>query len=770
MFESLRGYLGVTLGIVVALAIACTCETSDRARPAVVAGPAWANDPAIEARVEALLARMTLREKLGQLNQLSNGHATGPETGGRNFEQLVAAGEVGSFLNVVGATKTNALQHIAMEKSRLKIPLLFGLDVIHGYRTTFPVPLALASTWDPDVVEHASAVAARESAAEGVRWTFSPMIDIARDPRWGRIMEGAGEDPYLGSVIARAYVRGYQGKKLSDPRSIAACLKHYVGYGAAEAGRDYNTTYIPERLLREHYLAPFHAAVDEGAVTLMSAFNSLNDVPATSNPLTLKQILRDEWGFRGFVVSDWGAIKETIEHGIANDGATAARKSITAGVDMDMESALYINELEGLVEAGKVPVSVVDESVRRILRVKLALGLFERPYTDEAPAPTELAPADVAVAKQAALESFVLLKNTGVLPIAPDVHRIALIGPLADDADNMSGAWTGPTSPKLVTTLKASLEAYASAHGVEVAYARGTDIVGGDDAGIDAAVAAAKGADVVLLAVGESGDMDGEAASRSRLDLPGEQGKLLEAVAKAGKPVVLIVFSGRPLALTPYVDHAGAVVEAWFPGVQAGPALVDVLTGAASFSGRLTATFPRSVGQVPIYYNALNTGRPAKAIDLSRPATGDAKYVSRYLDELNAPLFPFGYGLSYTRFQYGKVTLGATTASAKAIEAGGSITVRATVTNVGSRPGIEVTQLYIRRRGTSVALPVRELKGYRRLSLQPGESREVELSLGPTELAFWNADMKRVVEPSAVSVWIAPDASAGAPAELTLTE
>ena len=752
------------LGIVVTLAITIACKSSEHepARPPV-SGPAWANDPAAEARVESLLAQMTLREKIGQLNQLSNGHATGPETGGRNFEELVAAGAVGSFLNVVGATKTNALQRIAMEKSRLKIPLLFGLDVIHGYRTTFPVPLALASTWDPGIVERASAIAARETAADGVRWTFSPMIDIARDPRWGRIMEGAGEDPYLGSVMARAYVRGYQGAKLSDPTSIAACLKHYVGYGAAEAGRDYNTTYIPERLLRELYLPPFRAAIDEGAVTVMSAFNSLNDIPATSNPFTLKQVLRDEWHFRGVVVSDWGAIRETIEHGIANDGATAARKSILAGVDMDMESALYVTELEGLVASGKVPVSAIDESVRRILQIKLALGLFERPYVEDKPAPTELVPADVAVAKQAAVESFVLLKNTGVLPIA--VRRIALVGPLADDAANMSGAWTGPTDPKLVTTLKTSLNAYATAHQLELAYARGTDISDGNDAGIEDAVAVAKRSDLVLLAVGESGDMDGEAASRSRLDLPGVQGKLLEAVAATGKPVVVIVFSGRPLALTPYIGHAAAVVEAWFPGIQAGPALVDVLTGAANFSGRLTVTFPRSLGQVPIYYNALNTGRPPKAADPNQ------KYVSRYLDELNTPLFPFGYGLSYARFEYSKVTLDAATASAKAIEAGTrSITVRATVTNVGDRPGVEVAQLYIRRRGTSVSLPVRELKGYSRIALGPGESRQVAMTLGRDELAFWSDTMKHVVEPSAVSVWIAPDASAGLPAELAITE
>jgi len=770
---------------IIALSVSCSkpAEKHDSKAPATSAVPAsqkttWSNDPAIERRANELLAKMTLEEKIGQLNQYSHGHATGPETGNKPVEDMIAAGQVGSILNLAGADKINRLQRIAVERSRLKIPLLFGLDVIHGYRTTFPIPLALAASWNPDLVKRTAEVAAREAAAGGVRWTFSPMVDIANDARWGRIIEGSGEDPYLGSVMAKAYVDGYQGNRLSDPTSIAACAKHYVGYGAAEAGRDYNTTYIPERRLRAIYLPPFKAAVDAGVATLMSAFSAMNDVPTSANPYTMN-ILKREWGFKGFVVSDWTSIAELIEHGIANDGATAARKALLAGVDMDMESSLYLGELPALVKAGKVPVAVIDDAVRRILRVKLALGLFERPYTDDKPPAAAIDRASIQVAKQAALESFVLLENKAtngipILPIGNKVRRIALIGPLADDADNLQGAWAGwggQASAKDVTTLRVALDGYAKEHKLEVVYERGTEIIGGSDAGIAKAVAAAKKADLVLLAVGESGgDMTGEATSRTRLDLPGHQASLVSAIAAAGKPTVLLVFSGRPLALTPYVDGVAAVIQAWHPGIQAGPALVDALTGTANFSGRLPVTLPRSVGQVPIYYNHLNTGRPAKNTDLTKPGTGDAKYKSRYIDEQNAPLYPFGYGLSYSQFTYSPVTLSASSLSAKALDRNGTgITVRATVKNVGTRDAVEVAQLYVRLRGTSVSLPVRELKGYQRLALAAGESREVGFSIGREQLAFWNIDLKYVVEPSAVSIWIAPDAQAGVPAELTVT-
>ncbi len=737
------------------------------------------SDPAIEARVSSLLQQMTLEEKLGQLNQFSAGRPTGPGTGRSEYKQMIAAGQIGSLLNLTGAKETNELQRIAMTRSRLKIPLLFGLDVIHGYRTIFPVPLGLASTWNTDLVEKAAAAAAREASAEGVRWTFSPMVDIARDARWGRIVEGAGEDPFLGSVIAAAYVRGYQGTRLDNPFSIAACAKHYVGYGAAEGGRDYNTTEIPERLLREVHLPPFRAAVDAGAATLMSAFNAVNGVPASANSFTLDQILRREWGFRGFVVSDWTSVKEVIEHGIANDGATAARKAILAGVDMDMEGGLYLNELAAQVKSGKVPIKVVDEAVRRILRVKFALGLFERPYVDESAQRKGLDPAHVELARTAAEESFVLLKNDArsgqpaPLPLGAGVRTIALIGPLADSAGDMLGAWAGKGDPKDAITLRAALEDFAPKRNMQLLYAKGTEIVGGSDAGIAPAVDAARRADVVLLALGENaGEMTAEAASRAFITLPGLQEKLVDAVVATGKPVVLVVFSGRPLALTSVVDRVGAIVQAWHPGIQTGPALVRVLRGEANFSGRLTVSMPRSVGQQPLYYNHLNTGRPAGKVDLTRPhKSGEEKYVSRYIDEQNAPLFPFGYGLSYTRFEYSPITLSTQSLSARSLNSG-SQTLRVTVEvkNVGSRDGVEVAQLYIRQRGTSVARPVRELKGFQRIALRAGESKRVEFTLGKKELAFWNIDMKEIVEPAVVTVWVGPDSQSGSHAEFTIKE
>jgi beta-glucosidase len=735
------------------------------------------NDAAIEARVSALLQQMTLEEKLGQLNQFSAGAPTGPGTGRSEYGQMIAAGQIGSFLNVTGAKETNVLQRIAVTRSRLKIPLLFGLDVIHGYRTIFPVPLGLASTWNPDLVEKTAAAAGREASAEGVRWTFSPMVDIARDARWGRIVEGAGEDPFLGALMAAAYVRGYQGARLDHPTSIAACAKHYVGYGAAEAGRDYNTTEIPERLLREVYLPPFRAAVDAGAVTLMSAFNAVNGVPASANQFTLDQVLRREWGFRGFVVSDWTSVKEVIEHGIANDGATAARKAILAGVDMDMEGGLYLNELAAEVKSSKVPVQVVDEAVRRILRVKFALGLFERPYVDEANARKTIDPAHVELARAAAEESLVLLKNDArlgqpVLPLDAGVRTIALVGPMADNAGDMLGAWAGKGDAKDAVTLRAALTQYVAKRNLRLLYERGTDVMGGTDAGIVAAAEAARSADVILLALGESaGDMTAEAASRAFLNLPGLQEKLLEAVAATGKPVVLIVF-GRPLALASVSDKVQAIVQAWHPGVQAGPALVRVLTGEANFTGRLTVSMARSGGQMPLYYNHLNTGRPAGTADLTRPPwAGGQKFVSRYIDEQNAPLFPFGYGLSYSRFEYSPITLSTQSLSTRTLNSG-SQTLRVTVEvkNVGGRDGVEVAQLYIRQRGTSVARPVRELKGFQRIALRAGESKRVEFTLGKKELSFWNIDMKKVVEPAVVTVWVGHDSQSGNHAEFTIRE
>jgi beta-glucosidase len=627
----------------------------------------------LDRRVNELLQRMTLEEKIGQLVQCSSGAGTGPGTPCGDHVQRTAKGQIGSFLNVTGATDTNTLQRAAVEQSRLKIPLLFGLDVIHGYHTVFPVPLGIASTWDPELAEQAARVAAREAARDGVRWTFSPMVDIARDARWGRIVEGAGEDPYLGSLFAAAYVRGYQGKRLSSPDSIAACAKHFVAYGAVNGGRDYNPVDISEWTLRQIYLPPFHAAVDAGAATLMSAFNSLNGVPASANSLTLTKILRQEWGFRGFVVSDWASVGELVQMGVANDPRTAAKKGITAGVDMDMQSNAYGDTLAELVRSGAVSQSVLDESVRRILRVKFALGLFENPYTPVAPQKRELDAADVTLARTIAERSLVLLRNEPVngaplLPLQAANKAIAVIGPLGDSAVDMLGSWSGKGSPTNVVTLKKALTERLQQSGGHLLYARGTGFVGEDETGFAEALNTARQADIIIAALGEEANgQTGEAASRVRLDLPGNQQKLLEQLVATGKPVVLVVFS-RPLTITWAATHVPAIVQAWHPGVQAGPALVRSLLGDVNFSGKLTVSVPRAVGQEPLFYNHLNIGRPADSFDLTHPPRGSGeKFVSRYIDELNAPLYPFGYGLSYTTFKYSPVQLSGQTLSARAL-------------------------------------------------------------------------------------------------------
>jgi beta-glucosidase len=733
----------------------------------------WGNDPQIEARVEALLKQMTLDEKVGQLVTYSAGAPTGPGTGRTDYKELIAKGQLGSLFNLTGASETNAMQKIAVEKTRLHIPLLFGLDIIHGFRTEFPVPLALSATWDPTVVEQASRVAAKEASSAGVRWTYSPMVDIARDARWGRIVEGAGEDPYLGSAMAAAYVRGYQRAKLGDADSIAACVKHFVGYGAAEGGRDYNAAEIPVRLLRQVYLPPFQAAVDAGSATVMSAFESLNGVPASANAFTLTQVLKKEWGFKGFVVSDWNSVGELVPQGVAKDPTVAAGKAILAGVDMDMEGNAYGPHLASLVKSGIVPESVIDESVRRVLRVKLALGLFEHPYVEGTGA-EGIAPEDAELARKAAEESFVLLKNDGgILPLHASGKTIALIGPLAGDPAQMLGSWSAKGEAKYVVTLRSALTKQVEAAKGHVVYARGTDILTTSDKGFADAVAAAKESDIVVLALGEDANwMTGEAASRAHLDLPGNQQALLEAVAAVGKPVVLLVFSGRPLVLDWAAHNVPAILEAWFPGVQAGPALSNVLLGAASPSGRLTVSFPRAVGQEPLYYNHYNTGRPADGVDLSRPPKdAGEKFRSRYVDEPNSALFPFGFGMTYSTVSYSPTSVSAGTISAKDLNAGpAKLTVTAQVTNTGGRAVDEVVQLYIRQTNTSVVRPVRELKGFRRVPLAPGQSQKVEFTLGRDELKFWNIEMKDVAEPGQLTVWVAPDSTGGKPAPVTITQ
>jgi len=638
-------------------------------------------------RVDTLLKKMTLEEKIGQLVQFSAGFATGPGASNLRWDDLVAKGQVGSFLNVVGAEATNHYQHIAMEKTRLRIPILFGLDVIHGHRTTFPAPLALAASWDPAAVEKVARISAEEARADGIAWAFSPMVDIARDPRWGRIIESAGEDPYLGSAIARAWVKGYQQDDLSKPDSVAVSVKHYAAYGGAIAGRDYNAVDMSEITLRQVYLEPYRAAVEAGAATLMSSFNSINGVPASANPLTLNQILRKEWGFDGFVVSDWGSVAELMNHSIG-DGPTVARKALEAGVDMDMEGNLYGTVIADQVRAGKIPESVVDEATRRILRVKFALGLFEHPYTTEGPAydPT---PKRRAAARKVANETLVLLKNDPVegvgtlLPLTAKAKKVALIGPLADNQQELLGAWSGHGEAKDVITLR---QALADRLGGRLLYAEGCGLLSGADANVlkhvsfggpdsapgneplpdDAktiaeAVEAAKKADVAILALGESTNwMEGEASSRTTLGFTGAQEQLLEAVVATGKPVILVVLATRPLELKWAAGHVPAILEAWSPGIEAGNAVADVLFGDVNPSGKLPASFPRAVGQEPLYYAQLPTGRPAHG-DLSHmPQNSLEKFMSRYVDEENSALFPFGWGLSYTRFSYSQPTISRT--------------------------------------------------------------------------------------------------------------
>ncbi len=747
--------------------------------------------PQIEQKVNALLQQMTLEEKIGQLVQYSatEAHAAPaagdstaalnvnpPAPGGVDSYALAQKGELGSMLNTVGQNLTNHFQHAAVDHTRLHIPMLFGADVIHGFRTIFPVPLATASSWDPALITDLAHMAALEARTAGVDWVYSPMVDIARDARWGRCTEGAGEDPYLGSAIARAYIRGYQGDSLSAPGSVAASVKHFAAYGAAEAGREYNTTDMSELQLRQVYLPPYHAAVEAGAATVMSAFNSLNGVPASANPFLLQTILRDEWGFNGLVVSDYTAVMELVHHGIALDGATATQKALTAGVDIDMMSHDYDTELPGLVQSGRVPLSVVDEAVRRVLRVKFALGLFDHPFT-AGPEVTGAIPEHRPLVRRAAEESFVLLQNDPVhgnplLPLAATTKKIALIGPLADDADDMVGAWSGANNFGDVRTLRAAMEARAQQDGSVLTYAKGTEISGTSNEGFAAAVAAAQNSDIAILALGESSNMTGEAASRAYLDLPGNQQQLLEAVVATGKPVVLLIFSGRPLVLDWAANHVAAMMEVWFPGVETGPAIVETLFGEVAPSGKLTMSFPRAVGQEPLYYNQLPTGRPVQHADPAHPGYVEMKYVSRYLDVPNDALFPFGHGLTYTAFAYSGVSLSAPSLSAAALTRdprSQPMIATATVTNTGKRRATEIVQCYVGIRGASTEQPVRNLKGFARVTLDPGQSQAVHFPLGFAELSFYNAQAHQVVEPVDYTVYIGGSSTASHAAHFTTT-
>ncbi|GGB80968.1 beta-glucosidase BglX [Henriciella pelagia] len=717
--------------------------------------------------VDALIAQMTLEEKIGQLTQFSDlGDTTGPAPNDdlqRRRLDLVTSGTVGSMLNVIGLENIRTIQDYAVNESRLGIPVLFAYDVVHGYKTIFPLPLAEAASWDLDMMEETARIAGAEAAADGLNWTFAPMIDISRDARWGRVMEGAGEDPYLGAKIAVARVRGFQGDDLSDPLTIAATAKHFAGYGFAEAGRDYNTVDVGTVTVHNIMLPPFRAAIEQaGAATVMNAFNVLNGVPATGDRALQRDLLKGKWGFEGFIVSDWGSGLEMINHGFAENERDAALKAIMAGSDMDMESYVYFNHLAELVEAGEVPIALVDDAVRRILKVKADLGLFEDPYRyiDEARAEaTIMAPEHLDAARRMAERSVVLLKNDGGLLPLKQNDNIALIGALAADKDSPIGNWRAMGASDSAVSLVEGFEAaglnfsYSEGAAVEIGDAGFPNevIVNMDDrSGFDAAVAAARTADKVVIVLGEDGLQSGEGRSRAHLGFPGVQQELLEAVRAANENVILVVMSGRPLVLTWADENVPAIVQAWHLGSESGHALTNVLTGAYNPSGKLPMSFPRSVGQLPLYYNHLNTGRPDEIAEV---------FWSHYIDEKNTPLYAFGHGLSYTEFAYSGLSVTPTATGAS---------VEVSVQNTGDVAGEEVVQLYIRDRTASVSRPVRELKGFEKIALEPGEAKSVSFTLGPDELGFYNGMGDFLVEPGTFDVFVGGSSNATLSAQFDL--
>lgn len=699
----------------------------------------------MERFVDSVLARMTLEEKVGQLNQPGGpGANTGPAARAGS-EAEIQEGRIGSFLSVYGAANTRSLQRVAVEESRLGIPLIFAHDVIHGFRTIFPVPLAEAASWDPAAAERSARIAAAEAAAHGLQWTYAPMVDIARDPRWGRIVEGSGEDPYLGSAMAMARVRGFQGSDLSADSTLLATAKHFVAYGAAEGGRDYNTADISQRTLHDVYLPPFHAAVCAGVATVMASFNEVAGVPMHANRELIDGVLRRDWGWNGVLVSDYTGIMELLRHGVAADSAAAGILALRAGVDVDMVSRIYLTKIPEMVRQGRVPEAEVDEAVRRVLRAKYRLGLFADPYrysdTTRERART-LTPRSRAAAREVAREAMVLLKNERqTLPLSKQVRTLAVIGPLAEDARSALGNWAAAGRPEdAVTVLQGIRRAVPDAR---VLYAKGVeDVRSGDTTGFAEAVRIARGADAVVLVLGETEAMSAEASSRASLDLPGAQRQLAQAVlaAAGGKPVVAVLMNGRPLSIGWLTEHVPAILETWFLGVETGNAVADVLFGDVNPSGKLPVTFPRAVGQVPIYYNHKNTGRPPLE---------EEKYTSKYQDVPWTPLYRFGYGLSYTSFRISEPRLGART-----IRPSDTLVVAVDIANTGQRAGTEVVQLYVQDPVASITRPVKELRGFRRVHLEPGETRMVEFRLNAQDLAFSGPEMRRIVEPGRFRVFV----------------
>lgn len=708
----------------------------------------FSQQKAIDQKVDALLKRMTLEEKIGQLNQYTGDNAaTGPVTINPNKQSEIKAGLIGSMLNVLGTQHTRQYQELAMQ-SRLKIPLLFGQDVIHGYKTTFPLPLAEAASWDLDAMELSARIAATEASASGIHWTFAPMVDISRDPRWGRVMEGAGEDTYLGSKIAYARVKGFQGK-LGDLNSVMACVKHFAAYGAAVGGRDYNSVDMSERMLWETYLPPFKAALDAGAATFMNSFNDLNGIPATGNKYLQRDILKGKWNFKGFVVSDWGSIGEMINHGYVKDSKEAALAAITAGSDMDMESNAYRYNLAQLVKEKKVPIALIDDAVKRILHKKFELGLFEDPYKYSNPEREQAAlnnPEHRKAAREIAAKSIVLLKNEkSVLPISKQTKTIAFIGPLVKERKQNMGFWSVELPEvdydKHVISQWEGLQNKVG-NTAKLLYAKGCEIEGDNKDGFAEAIAVANQADVVILSIGERRDMSGEAKSRSNLRLPGVQEDLIKAIQATGKPVVVLINAGRPLVFNWTADNVPAILYTWWLGSEAGNAIADVLFGDYNPSGKLPMSFPREEGQIPIYYNHFNTGRPAKN-------ENETNYVSAYIDLKNSPKFPFGYGLSFTTFEYSNLKL-----SKNKIKSTEKITVSLKVTNSGKVAGEEVVQLYLRDKVGSVVRPIIELKDFQKIKLNAGETKTVQFTIDKEKLSFYNANLKWIAEPGDFDVMI----------------
>ncbi len=734
--------------------------------------------------LDDLLKRMTLEEKIGQLNLPVTGEITTGQAKSSDIATKIKRGEVGGLFNLKGVDKIRDVQRLAVENSRLGIPLLFGMDVIHGYETIFPIPLGLSCTWDIPAIEESARIAAVEASADGISWTFSPMVDISRDPRWGRVSEGSGEDPFLGALIARAMVRGYQGKDMNRNDEIMACIKHFALYGAAEAGRDYNTVDMSRQRMFNDYMLPYQAGVEAGAGSVMASFNEVEGVPATANKWLMTDVLRGAWGFNGFVVTDFTGISEMIEHGIG-DLQTVSARAINAGVDMDMVSDGFVGTLKKSVEEGKVSVETVNTACRRILEAKYKLGLFDNPYKYcdlKRPARDIFTKEHRAVARRIAGESFVLLKNEGlspalapVLPLSP-TSTIAVIGPLANTRSNMPGTWSVAAVLDKSPSLVEGLTEWVGNQG-KILYAKGSNLIG--DAGyeeratmfgrslnrdnrtdqqmLDEALKVASQADVIVAALGESSEMSGESSSRTNLNLPDVQHTLLEALLKTGKPVVLVLFTGRPLVLNWEQEHVPAILNVWFGGSEAGPAIGDVLFGAVNPGGKLTMTFPKSVGQIPLYYAHKNTGRPLKE------GKWFEKFRSNYLDVDNDALYPFGYGLSYTTFRFSDITL-----NRSSIGMDNELVASVTVTNTGDRAGSEVVQLYIRDLVGSVTRPVKELKGFEKIYLQPNESRTVRFTIAPEMLKFYNADLKFVAEPGDFDVMIGPDSQNVKTARFTL--